>query len=747
VDFRGKLSIWQRFVRAFESFDSWTAFSLTEGGRSLSAAWDRYSGWLDKLYLRGGKKFAVGLVSDALTLSVGGMLIVLTFAISAFNRVGGDDWLKKQDLAVTFLDRYGNEVGRRGIRHDDSVSLEEFPDHFIKAVLATEDRRFYEHFGIDVIGTARAVMANARASGVVQGGSSLTQQLAKNLFLSNERSLERKINEAFLALWLEYHLTKKEILKLYLDRAYMGGGSFGASAAAEFYFGKSIKDVTLSEAAMLAGLFKAPTKYAPSNNLPAARARAADVLSNMVDAGFLTEGQVYAARRNPATPVDRKQDISPDYYLDWAFLEVKRLADDGKLGNDRVLTVRTPLDISIQKQAENALESTLRQYGESYHAKQAATVVMDPDGAVRAMVGGRDYGASQFNRAIDALRQPGSSFKPFVYSAALMTGRFKPSTIVVDAPLCIGNWCPNNYGRSYAGSLPLATALAKSINTIPVRLSIALGDGNPKIGRAKIIDMCRQFGLNTPLVDTVSLPIGAAEVTVLDMTASYAVFANGGHRADPYGSVEIRNSHGEVIYRHDRDAPPPKLVLPPGVVADMNSMLVKVVEEGTGKKAILDGIKVGGKTGTTNAYRDAWFMGFTGNLVAGIWMGNDDYASTNKMTGGSLPAMAWHEMMAPVHENLELKPIPGLEGAAPAVASASSVKSGAAKPFEVMAAPQRPAVLNRRSMDAIGGIESVFRAITPRGSAALPANGAGPGNAFAENSGAVRAIGGRIAIP
>lgn len=741
MEFRGKLTIWQRLVRAFESFDSWTAFSIAEGGRSFSAAWERYSVRLDRLHVTGGKKLAVGLFSDALTLSVGAMLIVLTFAISAFNRVGGDDWLKKQDLAVVFHDRYGNEVGRRGIRHDDSVSLEEFPDHFIKAVLATEDRRFYDHFGIDIIGTSRAVMANARASGVVQGGSSITQQLAKNLFLSNERSLERKINEAFLALWLEYHLSKKEILKLYLDRAYMGAGSFGASAAAEFYFGKSIKDVTLSEAAMLAGLFKAPTRYAPHNNLPAARARAADVLSFMVDAGFLTEGQVYAARRNPATPVDRKQEISPDYYLDWAFNEVKRLADDGKLGSDRVLTVRTPLDSSIQKQAETALESTLRQFGESYHARQAATVVMDPDGAVRAMVGGRDYGASQFNRATDALRQPGSSFKPFVYAAALMTGKFKPSTIVVDAPLCIGNWCPNNYARSYSGSMPLATALAKSINTIPVRLSIALGDGNPKAGRAKIVDMCRLMGLTTPLVDTVSLPIGAAEVTVLDMTASYAVFANGGKKADPYASVEIRNSHGEVIYRHDRDAPPARTILPPGVVADMNAMLVGVVEQGTGKKAQLEGIKVGGKTGTTNAYRDAWFIGFTGNLVAGIWMGNDDYASTNRMTGGSLPALAWHALMAPAHQSVELRPMPGIDGPPPAAVVA---KAGESKPFEVMTAAQRPAVLNRRSLDALAGIENVFRAITPRSTSARDPEATGT---FAENTGAVRSIGGRIALP
>ncbi|WP_293853240.1 transglycosylase domain-containing protein [uncultured Alsobacter sp.] len=698
---------------------------------------------MDRFHVTGGWRVATDLACEGLTLSVGGLLLMLTLAIPAFREVGGDDWLKKQDLAVVFLDRYGNEVGRRGIRHDDSIALEEFPDHFVKAVLATEDRRFYEHFGIDVIGTSRALMANARASGVVQGGSSITQQLAKNLFLSNQRSIERKIKEAFLALWLEFHLSKREILKLYLDRAYMGGGSFGATAAAEFYFGKSIKDVSLAEGAMLAGLFKAPTKYAPHHNLPAARARAADVLSNLVDAGYMTEGQVYAARRNPATPVDRKQEISPDYYLDWAFNEVKRLADDGKLGSDRVLTVRTALDTSMQKQSENALETILRQQGDAYDASQAATVVMEPDGAVRAMVGGRDYGASQFNRATDALRQPGSSFKPFVYTAALMTGKFSPATIVTDRPVCVGNWCPNNYGRSYAGSMPLAVALAKSINTIPVQLATAIGDGNNKAGRAKIVDTCRVMGLTTPLTDTVSLPIGAAEVTVLEMTASYAVFANGGKKADPYAATEVRNSHGDLIYRRDRDALPPKQLFPPNIIADMNTMLVKVVEEGTGKRALLPGVKVGGKTGTTNAYRDAWFIGFTGNLVAGVWFGNDDYSSTNKMTGGSLPAQAWHDMMLPAHQSVELRPMPGIAPAAPAAVAAA----GSGKGFEVLSAPQRPAVLNKRSLDALGGIEQVMRDLGGRrelrggGSVSIET-----GRAVADN-GPVRAIGGRIGVP
>src|SRR4051794_31912830 len=429
---------------------------------------------MDRFHVRGWPRVGVELACETLTLGLGGAILALFLATPAFQETS-DDWLKKQDLAVTFLDRYGNEVGRRGIKHDDSITLDQLPEHLIQAVLATEDRRFYEHWGIDVIGTMRALTVNARATTVVQGGSSITQQLAKNLFLSNERTLQRKIKEAFLALWLEYRLPKREILKLYLDRAYMGGGTFGVQAAAEFYFGKNVRDISLAEAAMLAGLFKAPTKYAPHINLPAARARANDVLSFMVEAGFLTEGQVYAARRNPATPVDRKRDSTPDWYLDWAYDEVKALSDQHKLGNDRVLVVRTGLDVNLQRKAETAIEDSLRQYGRQYHATQGAAVVLEPTGLVRAIVGGRDYGTSQFNRATDAARQPGSSFKPFVYLSAVMTGRFHRDTPVNGSGLCLGNWCPNNYGGASAGMLPMVVALEKSLNTVAVWLSIQIG--------------------------------------------------------------------------------------------------------------------------------------------------------------------------------------------------------------------------------------------------------------------------------
>ncbi len=707
-----------RLKRFALAVDAWVGAGLWSAARRAGDTYERIRSFTDRLTVSGGQRLAAEFASEGLNIGIVASFILLSLAIPSFNE-GREEALKNQVFAVTFLDRYGAELGHRGARHDDSLKLEQMPDHLIKAVLATEDRRFYDHFGIDIFGTLRAVSVNARASGVVQGGSSLTQQLAKNLFLTNERSLDRKIKEAFLAVWLEYRLTKNEILKLYLDRAYMGGGTFGVAAAAEYYFGKSVKDVSLAEAAMLAGLFKAPTKYAPHVNLPAARARANDVLNAMVDAGFMTAGQVDSAKRNPATPVDRRRDSSPDYYLDWAFEQVKGLADDGKIGADRVLTVKTPHDPAIQDRADEAIESILRQHGPGYRAKQAATVVMDPDGAVRAIVGGRDYGASQFNRATASLRQPGSSFKPFVYAAALAAGLYKPNTVVTDRPVCIGNWCPNNYGRSYAGSMPLTVALAKSINTIPVQMSIAIGKATgethearaARIGRMKIVETSRAMGLNSPLTDTVSLPIGAAEVTVIDMAAGYSVFANGGKRAKPYAAIEIHNSQGEPIYRHDRDEPAPRQVLSTQVAQDMNFMLAKVPTEGTGRRAALDGVVTAGKTGTTNGYKDAWYVGYSGNLVGAVWFGNDDSSETANMTGGSLPAMTWKEIMQFAHQGLELKPIPGVAPPDPKAATIAR----ASPPANAIAPAAGPGAghMPRQSFEVLSAVGAMFKAIEP----------------------------------
>ncbi len=474
----------RRTVRLID-IDAWVDSSLFRLGRFISGRAEAFSLFMRRFRVTGVKRGFVEVAGDALTLGTGGFILMMMLAIPAYEATRGD-WRAQGDYSVTFLDRYGNEIGKRGIRRDETVALDEMPDHLIKAVLATEDRRFFSHFGIDVLGTFRALGENLRANSVVQGGSSITQQLAKNLFLSNERTIERKIKEAFLALWLEANFSKEEILKLYLDRAYMGGGNFGVEAASEFYFGKSVKDVNLAEAAMLAGLFKAPARYAPHVNLPAARARANEVLTNMVQAGFLTEGQVIGARRNPADVIEHDNVAgSPDYFMDWAYDQVRALG----LPGDRNLIVRTTIDLAFQKSAEDAVETVMRENGDAYRVKQAAVVAMDTDGAVRVMVGGRDYGESQFNRATDALRQPGSSFKPFVYATAMKNG-YTPESVIRDAPICIGNWCPHNYGGGFSGAVTLTTGLVKSINTIPVRLAQAFG-------REKIVQTAKDMGITS----------------------------------------------------------------------------------------------------------------------------------------------------------------------------------------------------------------------------------------------------------
>ncbi|MCC8940772.1 PBP1A family penicillin-binding protein [Bradyrhizobium sp. Arg68] len=689
-------------------FDS----ALFQSARGLRELYERYSTFMDRFYIGRWKRWVfIEPLSEAATLGLGGMILLLTLAIPAFRETADEDWLKKSDLAVSFLDRYGNPIGSRGIKHNDSIPLEDFPDNLIKATLATEDRRFYDHFGIDIPGLARALVTNAQAGGVRQGGSSITQQLAKNLFLNNERTIERKVKEAFLAIWLETRLTKNEILKLYLDRAYMGGGTFGVDGAAHFYFNKSVRDVNLAEAAMLAGLFKAPTKYAPHINLPAARARANVVLDNLVDAGFMTEGQVFGARRNPAVAVDRRDENSPNYYLDYAFDEMRKLVDTfPRSYTERVFVVRTAIDMNVQKAAEEAIENQLRQFGRDYHATQAATVVSDLDGGIRAMIGGRDYGASQFNRATDAYRQPGSSFKPYVYTTALLNG-YTPNSKIVDGPVCIGNWCPQNYGHSYSGSVTLTQAITRSINVVPVKLSIELGKniGGPKAGRAKIIEVARRFGIKAPLPDTPSLPIGSDEVTVIEHAVAYATFPNRGKAVTPHSVLEVRTGAGDLVWRWDRDGPKPRQAIPPNIAADMAGMMSHVVSEGTARRAALDGIPTAGKTGTTNAYRDAWFVGYTGNFTCAVWYGNDDYSPTNRMTGGSLPAQTWHDIMVAAHQGVEVRELVGVgmgQKLPQQPAQANAQANAAPKILETKPGP--PPVLTKRGADVLVRVEKLL---------------------------------------
>ncbi|WP_312943496.1 transglycosylase domain-containing protein [Agrobacterium sp.] len=665
--------------------DSWIDSSLWTAGFRLVDLWEEVTIFSRKFHVEGWKKHLINLTGNALTLGAAGSVLLLTLAMPAFEETK-KDWRYRGDFAVTFLDRYGNTIGHRGIIHEDSVPIDELPDHFIKAVLATEDRRFFEHFGLDFIGLARAMSENARAGGVVQGGSTLTQQLAKNLFLTNERSLERKVKEAFLALWLEANMSKKEILSLYLDRAYMGGGTFGAAAASQFYFGKNLSDVTLAESAMLAGLFKAPAKYAPHANLPAARARANQVLSNLVQGGLMTEGQVIGARRNPATVIDRAEVKTPDYFLDWAFDEVQKLSASGKF-KDHTVVVRTTVDTGLQSVAEQSMESSLREYGEGYRVKQGAMVMIENGGAVRAMVGGRDYGESQFNRATNALRQPGSSFKVYTYAATMEKG-YKPETLISDAPVTWRGWSPQNYGRSYAGKVTLETALAKSYNTVPVRLA------KDVLGTKVIVDTAKAMGVMTPLREDKTIPLGTSEVTVLDQATGYAVFPADGMQSRRHGIEQVLDYEGNVLYDFERDEPPARRVLSEEANSKMNRMLVTIPVNGTARRGALDnGIVSGGKTGTSQSYRDAWYVGFTGNYTTAVWFGNDDFSPMNNMTGGALPAMTFKRLMDYAHQGMELRPIPGIQnplpsGSRPEPAAGSANVASATENMPVFVRPR-----------------------------------------------------------
>nr|WP_210290147.1 transglycosylase domain-containing protein [Rhizobium skierniewicense] len=679
--------------------DSWIDSGLWTSASRVFDFWEEVTIASRKLHVRGWKKFLINIADDALTVGTAGTVLMLALALPAFEETK-KDWRYRGDFAVTFLDRYGNTIGHRGIIHEDSVPIDQMPDHFIKAVLATEDRRFFEHFGIDFIGLARAMSENARAGGVVQGGSTLTQQLAKNLFLTNERSLERKVKEAFLALWLEANMSKKEILSLYLDRAYMGGGTFGAAAAAQFYFGKNLTDVTLAESAILAGLFKAPAKYAPHVNLPAARARANTVLSNLVQGGLMTEGQVVGARRNPATVIDREEVQAPDYFLDWAFDEVQKLAKEGKI-KDHTVVVRTTIDTGLQQAAEQAMEGSLREFGEGYKVKQGAMVMIENGGGIRAMVGGRDYGESQFNRATAALRQPGSSFKVYTYSAAMEKG-YKPETLISDAPVTWRGWSPQNYGRSYAGKVTLQTALAKSYNTVPVRLA------KDVLGTQIIVDTAKAMGVATPLRSDKTIPLGTSEVTVLDQATGYAVFPADGMQSRRHGIAQVLDYEGKVLYDFDRDEPPAQRVLSEEANSKMNRMLVTIPVEGTAKRGALDnGIVSGGKTGTSQSYRDAWYVGFTGNYTTAVWFGNDDFTSMNNMTGGALPAMTFKRLMDYAHQGMELRAIPGIQnplpnGTHPKPANGAAIASADANAMPALTRPRSLSAEATRVIRSIG---------------------------------------------
>ena len=528
------------------------------------------------------------------------------------------------------------------------VPYSDLPETLIDAVVATEDRRFFDHVGIDLWGLARAAFVNLTAGRVVQGGSTITQQLAKNVFLTPERSLRRKLLEAMMALWLEAKYSKQDILGLYLNRAYLGAGAYGVDAAARRYFDRPVDKLSLGQSAILAGLLKAPSRYAPSSNAQAAIARARVVLANMVAAGVLEAAAAERAKgRLPAVVAGvkklkaRTRAGGARYFTDWVY---EQLADYVSQTGQR-LSVRTTLDRRLQGLAEAAVKRGLAGEGVKGRADQAALVAMEPGGAVRALVGGKAYAASQFNRAVQAQRQAGSTFKLFVYLAALENG-LTPETMLVDGPVTVDGWSPRNFS-DYKGRVSMSEGLAGSLNSIAVKIS-------QRVGLPAVIDAARRLGVAGRMQPHPSLALGAAEVSPLEMTTAYAAVASGGIGVWPYAIREIKNAAGAVLYRRQGEGP--GRVMSAAVAADLSAMLSRAVTFGTGRNARLKR-PAAGKTGTSQNFRDAWFIGFTADYIAGVWVGNDDGSPTEKVTGGGLPARIWKNFMAPAHAKKPARPL------------------------------------------------------------------------------------------
>ncbi len=566
---------------------------------------------------------------------------------------------------VKILSADGKLVGNRGDTGGEMVRIADMPPWLPGAVIAIEDRRFHSHFGVDPIGLARAVVVNLTKRGAAQGGSTLTQQLAKNLFLTQEKTFGRKVQEVLLALWLESSHSKNDILELYLNRVYMGAGTYGVDAAARRYFGKSAREVTPMEAAMLAGLLKAPSRYAPSHDPERARERAQTVLAAMVDTGVITEGQRQAALAQPRVIFAQGNAGAENYVADWVMDQLPSYI--GAIDKDVI--VETTIDSSLQMLAEAALQAGMAQFGDKKDVGQGAVVSLDPNGAVKAMVGGVDYSKSQFNRATQAKRQPGSTFKPFVYLTAIERG-LTPDTVREDAPFTYKSWSPKNNDKEFRGAITLKEALAQSINTVAAKLAI-------EVGPARVVETAMRLGITSPLTATPSIALGTSEVTPLEITGAFVPFANGGFGVVPHVVTRIRAADGKVLYQ--RKGTGIGRVIEPGALAAMHSMLAETLANGTGRKAQIPGWPAGGKTGTSQDFRDAWFIGYTGLLTTGVWLGNDDGQPTKRGTGGSLATVVWQRFMLDAHRGHQAVAIPGTGRATgEAAASAPAVQSGVA---------------------------------------------------------------------
>lgn len=527
----------------------------------------------------------------------------------------------------------GSTIARFGEQKGENVSVKELPKHLVEAVLATEDRRFYEHAGIDPLGIARAMVVNITKGRMAQGGSTITQQLAKNLFLTNDRNMQRKIQEAMLAIWLEYQLSKDEILSAYLNRVYLGSGVYGVSAASKLYFGKDVREINLREAAILAGLLKAPSRYSPLNNPKLAKERSDVVLTAMVDAGYIKKKDITALEKlAPSEVRNLATGDSARYFADWVIEGLDDLIGTPEMD----IIVETTMDKDIQAQAEKVLSEKIKTYGAEKNFKQGAVLVMRPDGSVLAMVGGHNYAQSQFNRTVQALRSAGSSFKPVVFLTALRQG-MSPQDMVLDAPITEGKYRPENFSDKYMGNVTLQDALTHSLNTAAVRTM-------KNVGVDSVIETAKDLGIISKLEPDLSLALGSSGITMLEMNTAYATIANGGNSVYPYAITSIKTSDGRVLY--ERKTPHSHYnIINPRDAYNLKTMMQNVIDNGTGRRAKLP-FPAAGKTGTSQESRDAWFVGFTERVVTSVWLGNDDNSPMKDMTGGSVPAEIWHDVMA-----------------------------------------------------------------------------------------------------
>ncbi|WLB54489.1 transglycosylase domain-containing protein [Bradyrhizobium japonicum] len=596
---------------------------------------------------KSGGGFGLGrLVYWGAVLGLWGMIAVIGVVIYVGAHLPPIQSLEipKRPPTIQIVGIDGSMLAQRGEMAGANVSLKDLPPYLPKAFIAIEDRRFYSHFGIDPVGILRALVTNVLHRGVSQGGSTLTQQLAKNLFLTQERTMARKLQEAELAIWLERKHSKNEILELYLNRVYFGSGAYGVEAAAQKYFGKSAKDVTVAEAALLAGLVKSPSRLAPNRNPEGAEARAQIVLAAMADAKFITEAQAQASIGHPSYNVKPAGAGTLNYVADW----IGEVLDDLVGQIDESIKVETTIDPKLQSVAEAAIIDELAAKSVKFNVSQGALVAMTPDGAVRAMVGGRNYSDSQYNRAVTAKRQPGSSFKPFVYLTALEQG-LTPDTVRQDAPIEVKGWKPENYTHEYFGAVTLTQALAMSLNTVAIRLGLEVGPKN-------VVRTAHRLGISSKLEPNASIALGTSEVSVVELVGAYAPFANGGFAVAPHVVTRIRTLGGKLLYM--RQAEEHNQVIDPRYVGMMNTMMRETLISGTAKKAEIPGWPAAGKTGTSQDYRDAWFIGYTANLVTGVWLGNDDNSPTKKATGGGLPVEVWSRFMRTAHEGVAVAALP-----------------------------------------------------------------------------------------